>query len=142
MITLKKSNLGNPNIFSTSVNGYSTEEQVVTCGNNQDSQFIAIGDGPQNFTTSINGVTWNINSTGPFNISGKNSIIKDIQFESQIFSDQATIIAISAQSDAGKLGLENSSMVAFNRGIKDRMISKKDSPISSQKDSIEQSERR
>jgi hypothetical protein len=66
-----------------------------------------------------------------FEISGTKSILRDIQFESQIFSDQATIIAISAQSDAGKLGLENSSMVAFNTGIRDRMISKKDSPISS-----------
>jgi predicted chitinase len=66
-----------------------------------------------------------------FEVSGTKSILRDIQFESQIFSDQATIIAISAQSDAGKLGLENSSMVAFNTGIRDRMISKKDSPISS-----------
>ena len=66
-----------------------------------------------------------------FKISGRDSIIKDINFESQIFADQATIIAISAQSDAGKLGLENSSMVAFNKGLTDRMISKKDSPISS-----------
>jgi predicted chitinase len=66
-----------------------------------------------------------------FEVSGTKSILRDIQFESQIFSDQSTIIAISAQSDAGKLGLENSSMVAFNTGIRDRMISKKDSPISS-----------
>ena len=66
-----------------------------------------------------------------FEINGTKSILRDIQFESQIFSDQATIIAISAQSDAGKLGLENSSMVAFNTGIRDRMISKKDSPIAS-----------
>jgi GH24 family phage-related lysozyme (muramidase) len=97
-------------------------------------------DGQSGYIVDLNSVSVNTEEPKPFtfNISGTNSIIRDIQFESQIFSDQATIIAISAQSDAGKLGLENSSMVAFNRGIRDRMISKKDSPISSQKDSIEQ----
>jgi predicted chitinase len=75
-----------------------------------------------------------------FEINGTKSILRDIQFESQIFSDQATIIAISAQSDAGKLGLENSSMVAFNTGIRDRMISKKDSPISSNQTTDNQAE--
>jgi hypothetical protein len=61
-----------------------------------------------------------------FQVGNRNSIIKTINLESQIFSNQSTIIAISAQSDSGKLGLENSSMVAYNRGITDRMISKKD----------------
>ena len=75
-----------------------------------------------------------------FEINGTKSILRDIQFESQIFSDQATIIAISAQSDAGKLGLENSSMVAFNTGIRDRMISKKDSPIASNQSITSQAE--
>lgn len=61
-----------------------------------------------------------------FQVGNRNSIIRSINLESQIFSNQSTIIAISAQSDSGKLGLENSSMVAYNRGITDRMISKKD----------------
>jgi predicted chitinase len=104
------------------------------------NNFEVFIDGQSGYIIDLNSISVNAEEPKPFtfNISGKNSIIRDIQFESQIFSDQATIIAISAQSDAGKLGLENSSMVAFNRGIKDRMISKKDSPISSQKDSIEQ----
>jgi GH24 family phage-related lysozyme (muramidase) len=97
-------------------------------------------DGQSGYIIDLNNVSVNENEPQPFtfNISGTNSIIRDIQFESQIFSDQATIIAISAQSDAGKLGLENSSMVAFNTGIRDRMISKKDSPISSQVSPTEQ----
>jgi hypothetical protein len=61
-----------------------------------------------------------------FEVGNRNSIVRSINLESQIFSNQSTIIAISAQSDPGKLGLENSSMVAYNRGITDRMISKKD----------------
>jgi hypothetical protein len=61
-----------------------------------------------------------------FQVGNRNSIIKTINLESQIFSNQSTIIAIAAQSDPGKLGLENSSMVAYNRGVTDRMISKKD----------------
>jgi len=61
-----------------------------------------------------------------FQVGNRKSIIKSINLESQIFSNQSTIIAISAQSDSGKLGLENSSMVAYNTGITDRMISKKD----------------
>lgn len=61
-----------------------------------------------------------------FQVGNRNSIIRSINLESQIFSNQSTIIAISAQSDSGKLGLENSSMVAYNRGLTDRMISKKD----------------
>lgn len=66
-----------------------------------------------------------------FEVGNRKSIIKDISLESQIFSDQSTIIAVSAQSDAGKLGLENSSMIAYNTGIKDRMISKRDNPVAS-----------
>jgi hypothetical protein len=60
-----------------------------------------------------------------FQIGKNNSIVRNINLESQIFSNQSTIIAISAQSDPGKLGLENSSMIAYNTGITDRMISKK-----------------
>jgi predicted chitinase len=104
------------------------------------NNFEIIIDGQSGYIVDLNHI--NLGEVKPFtfNISGKNSILRDIQFESQIFADQASIIAISAQSDAGKLGLENSSMVAFNNGIRDRMISKKDSPISSQKDPITQLE--
>jgi GH24 family phage-related lysozyme (muramidase) len=101
------------------------------------NNFEVIIDGQTGYIVDLNYI--NLGEVKPFtfNISGRNSILRDIQFESQIFADQATIIAISAQSDAGKLGLENSSMVAFNNGIRDRMISKKDSPIASQTDSKE-----
>jgi hypothetical protein len=66
-----------------------------------------------------------------FEVGSKKSILRNISLESQIFSDQSTIIAVAAQSDAGKLGLENSTMIAYNTGIKDRMISKRDNPVAS-----------
>jgi hypothetical protein len=64
-----------------------------------------------------------------FEIGSNKSIIRDLKLESQIFSDQSSMIAISAQSEAGKMGLDNSTNVSYNLGISDRMLPKKDSPI-------------
>ena len=64
-----------------------------------------------------------------FEIGSNKSIIKDLKLESQIFANQASMIAISAQSDAGSYGLDNSTLVSYNTGITDRVIPKKDSPI-------------
>jgi hypothetical protein len=64
-----------------------------------------------------------------FEIGNNKSIIRDLKLESQIFSDQSSMIAISAQSEAGKMGLDNSTNVSYNLGISDRMLPKKDSPI-------------
>ena len=73
-----------------------------------------------------------------FQLNNRNSLIRDINIESHISSNQANIIAISAQSDAGKLGLDNSSMVAYNRGISDRMISKKDTILGNSSNQLKQ----
>jgi hypothetical protein len=64
-----------------------------------------------------------------FEIGSNKSIVRDLKLESQIFSDQSSMIAISAQSEAGKMGLDNSTNVSYNLGISDRMLPKKDSPI-------------
>jgi hypothetical protein len=64
-----------------------------------------------------------------FEVGSNESIIRDLKFEAQISSEMSSMIAISAQSDAGKTGLDNSTLVAFNKGIEDRMIPKKDSPM-------------
>ena len=64
-----------------------------------------------------------------FEIGNNKSIVRDLKLESQIFSDQSSMIAISAQSEAGKMGLDNSTNVSYNLGISDRMLPKKDSPI-------------
>ena len=65
-----------------------------------------------------------------FEIGSNESIVRNLNLESQIFSDQSSMVAISAQSDAGRLGLDNSTLVSYNKGITDRMIAKKDSPLS------------
>jgi hypothetical protein len=65
-----------------------------------------------------------------FEIGSNKSIVRDLKLESQIFSNQSSMIAISAQSDAGTLGLDNSTLVGYNEGITDRMIPKKDSYVS------------
>jgi hypothetical protein len=66
-----------------------------------------------------------------FEIGSNKSIVRNLNLESQIFSDQSSMVAISAQSDAGKLGLDNSTLVSYNKGITDRMIAKKDAPLTS-----------
>jgi hypothetical protein len=66
-----------------------------------------------------------------FEIGSNKSIVRNLNLESQIFSDQSSMVAISAQSDAGRLGLDNSTLVSYNKGITDRMIAKKDSPLTS-----------
>jgi hypothetical protein len=66
-----------------------------------------------------------------FEIGSNKSIVRNLNIESQIFSDQSSMVAISAQSDAGRLGLDNSTLVSYNKGVTDRMIAKKDSPLAS-----------
>lgn len=66
-----------------------------------------------------------------FEIGSNKSVVRDLKLESQIFSDQSSIIAISAQDQAGALGENNSTLVGFNDGITDRMIVRKDSYLNS-----------
>jgi len=61
-------------------------------------------------------------------IHNLNSAVRDYKFSSKIFPEMGSIIAISAQdaTGIGKLGYDNSTLVAWNEGIKDRLIPKKD----------------
>ena len=56
-----------------------------------------------------------------------NSVVRDYKFSSKIFPEMGSIIAISAQdaTGIGKLGYDNATLVAWNEGIKDRLIPKK-----------------
>lgn len=76
-----------------------------------------------------------------FEIGSKKSIVRELKLESQIFSDQSSIVAISAQTDAGKLGLNNSTLVGFNEGITDRNILRKDSYLNNIINSREEQEK-
>jgi hypothetical protein len=98
------------------------------------NNFEVVIDGNVGYIIDLNYVSPDDKQTPfVFSINDNTSIVRDISLESQIFSDQSTIIAVAAQSDAGKLGLENSSMVAYNQGVKDRNISRKDTPINRSK---------
>lgn len=57
-----------------------------------------------------------------------NSVVRKYEFQSKIFPEMGSIIAISAQdaTGIGKLGYDNATLVAWNDGIKDRLIPKKD----------------
>jgi hypothetical protein len=57
--------------------------------------------------------------TGKYN--GLKSTVRNYSLESQIFSEQSSIVAIGAQTGGGQLGLENDTMVGFNQGVKDRL---------------------
>ena len=75
-----------------------------------------------------------INFTGevkqdPFTLQIHNlsSIVRDYKFQSKIFPEMGSIIAISAQdaTGIGKLGYDNATLVAWNENITDRLIPKK-----------------
>lgn len=57
--------------------------------------------------------------TGKYN--GLFSTVRNYSLESQIFSEQSSIVAIGAQTGGGQLGLENDTMVGFNQNVKDRL---------------------
>jgi lysozyme family protein len=56
------------------------------------------------------------------------SIVRNYSLESKIFPEQGTIIAISAQSQPGDMGYDNSTLVGYNRGITDRLIPRRTPP--------------
>ena len=60
-------------------------------------------------------------------IHNTNSVVRKYGFQSKIFPEMGAIIAISAQdpSGIGKLGYDNATLVAWNDGVRDRLIPKK-----------------
>lgn len=57
-----------------------------------------------------------------------NSVVRSYKLESKIFQEQANIVAVGAQVGGGALGTDTTSLVAFNKGIIDRIIPVKDAP--------------
>lgn len=58
------------------------------------------------------------------------SFVRKISLQSQIFPEQSTIVAISAQTGGGQMGLDNNTLVGFNKGIQDRVLKNKFTPSS------------
>lgn len=86
-----------------------------------------------------------VNFTGnkkinPFKIEiGNNkSIVRKYNYESQIFPEQSSIIAIGAQAQGGALGSDTNTLVDFNQNLTDRIIPKKESPTSPSDEKKEQ----
>jgi hypothetical protein len=56
------------------------------------------------------------------------STVRSYKLESQIFPDQASVVAIGAQVGGGALATDNNTMLDFNKGLEDRIIPKKIDP--------------
>jgi muramidase (phage lysozyme) len=54
------------------------------------------------------------------------SVVRNYSLQSQIFPEQSSIIAIGSQAKGGQLGIQNNTMIDFNRNITDRIIPEKD----------------
>jgi hypothetical protein len=61
-------------------------------------------------------------------VQGTKTTARNVSLQSQIFPEQGSIVAISAQNGGGTLGLDNATLVGFNRGIKDRILPDKYAP--------------
>ena len=57
-----------------------------------------------------------------FNTDDNKSLIKNYYIKSLIFPEQSTIVAISTQAQSGKLSYNNSGLVEYNKGIKNRFL--------------------
>lgn len=60
------------------------------------------------------------------------SVVRSYSMQSQIFPDQSSIIAIGSQVQGGQMGIQNNTMVDFNRQILDRILPQKQMPESQQ----------
>jgi hypothetical protein len=63
-----------------------------------------------------------------FELQNTKSVIRSYKFESQIFPDQTTIVAIGAQAKGGALGADVNTLIDFNQNLFDRIIPKKKAP--------------
>ena len=64
-------------------------------------------------------------------VGNLNSVVRNYSLQSQIFPEQSAIIAIGSQAQGGQLGMQNNTMIDFNKNLTDRIIPKKDFGITS-----------
>jgi hypothetical protein len=64
-------------------------------------------------------------------VGNLNSVVRNYSLQSQIFPEQSSIIAIGSQAQGGQLGMQNNTMIDFNKNLTDRIIEKKDFGITS-----------
>jgi hypothetical protein len=61
-------------------------------------------------------------------LNGLFNNVRNYKMSSQIFKEQSAIVAISAQNGGGEMGLDNETLVGWNRGITDRISPEKKAP--------------
>lgn len=77
-----------------------------------------------------------VNDDFEFQIGTNKSIIRNLTLESKIFKDQINMVAISSQAggNSGQYGLDNSTLVSYNTGLTDRLLPRKDIPVTNSSD--------
>ena len=60
-----------------------------------------------------------------------NSIVRSYSLQSQIFPSQTTVVSTASQTRGGQMGIQNNTMIDFNRKLTDRIIQKKQDPSNS-----------
>jgi hypothetical protein len=69
-----------------------------------------------------------------FELQNTKSIVRSYSFESQIFPEQSTIIAIGAQAEGGALDENVETLIDFNQKLIDRVVEKRISPTKADKE--------
>ena len=59
-----------------------------------------------------------------------NSTVRSYKLQSQIFPSQTTIVSTASQTRGGQIGIQNNTMIDYNKNITDRIIQKKQDPSS------------
>ena len=63
-------------------------------------------------------------------VQNTKSIVRNYTLQSQIFPEQSAMIAIGSQVQGGQLGIQNNTMIDFNKNLLDRILPKKEFPQS------------
>ncbi len=53
------------------------------------------------------------------------SIVRNYSLQSKIFPNQSSLVAIGSQAKGGQLGMQNNTMIDFNRTLRDRIVPEK-----------------
>ena len=69
-------------------------------------------------------------------VQNTKSVVRSYSLQSQIFPEQSSMIAISSQAKGGILGMQNNTMIDFNKNLTDRILPQKDFAIANQDLSI------
>jgi len=113
MLTDISTATGNVNNFDIHVDPIDSIARII------DVNFVDTQNKKSAYDNTFTFYSENGTPTGKYN--GLKSIVRNYSLESQIFSEQSSIVAIGAQTGGGQLGLENDTMVGFNQGVKDRL---------------------